>query len=376
MQRLLVALACAAAGTACGAPVPTHLMPKYVSDVSFSPDGKKYLAVSGGKVEVFDTTTGKPLYAVEGEAARFTADGKKLSVMAAKILECDPDTGKALKTYDRPKTKVPWHRIAFAPDGTRFAAHFGPFAAIYDVATGTEAVKLADRFETAPAERIDDQVVEQVRWSPDGKRLLASGVLVNGGGRLGACWWEAETGEGLRSVSPGTVAKGPWLFAFAGKRVAHASNKGDIAIFDADPDRAASTHLGARRVVTALAFSNDGKRLAIGGRVPVPPRGAPGRDTEVKTHVRVIDVATKKTIKEFDGFDSAVLPVVALAFSPDGTKVIAGTGLPAFDELPKGAPKSGEVKVFNLDAAERAAPAPTPVGLLGKAAVPAGYGDV
>jgi WD40 repeat protein len=303
---------------------------------------------------VFDAATGKRLYTVEGEAARFTADGKKLIVMADKILECDPDTGKALKTYDRPKPKAPWHRVAFAPDGKRFAAHFGPFAAIYDVTIGAEAVKLDERFETAPAERLDDQVIEQILWSPDGKRLLASGVLVNRGERLGGYWWEAGTGQGIRKIVPGTPATGPWVFAFDGKQVAHASGgKGQIAIRGADANSVALTWLGAHGTVTALAFDPDGKRLAVGTRAPDPPGG----DTGLRTRVRVIDIATKKTVKEFDGLDATVLPVVALAFSPDGTRVIAGTGLRALDEPPKGAPKSGAVKVFNLDA-EKPAPAP------------------
>ncbi|MCI0701951.1 MAG: WD40 repeat domain-containing protein, partial [Planctomycetia bacterium] len=57
---------------------------KFITDVSFSPDGKKYLAVTGEKVTVFNSTTGKKLYSVAGEAARFTADGKLLVVMGEK----------------------------------------------------------------------------------------------------------------------------------------------------------------------------------------------------------------------------------------------------------------------------------------------------
>ena len=72
--------------------------------------------------------------------------------------------------------------------------------------------------------------------------------------------------------------------------------------------------------------------------------------------MRLIDIATDKVVKVFDDFDSNVLPVAALAFSPDGTKLIAGTGLHALDELPKDAPKSGEVKVFDVTALEKPAP--------------------
>src|SRR5262249_37909780 len=77
-----------------------------------------------------------------------------------------------------------------------------------------------------------------------------------------------------------------------------------------------------------------------------------------KTEVRLLDLAsdTGKVVKVFDGFEGVnhmaetKLPVTALAFSPDGKKLIAGTGILTMTEIPKDAPKAGEVKVFDLPA--------------------------
>ena len=46
------------------------------------------------------------------------------------------------------------------------------------------------------------------------------------------------------------------------------------------------------------------------------------------------------------------LRVNALAFSPDGTRLIAGTGSPVSVQWPDKMPKTGEVKVWRLDAAD------------------------
>ncbi len=324
---------------------------KFVSHVEFSPNGRKYVAVNGGRVEVFDSATGKRLYFVTGEAARFTDDGKKLLVMADKVMECDPDTGKTLKSHDRPKTKFAWQQVAFAPDGKRFAVHFGTHIGVYDVATGKDAVKLAYQFESATAERLIGNAVQQLLWSPDGKLFLANGVLVNRGERVGVSWWDAETGEGIRHIVPGLPAK-EWVIAFDGKRVALAQNKGHISISGADNNSGPLTSCSADASVTALAFSPDGKQLAAGVRVPARPDGTGGQ----KTQVKVIDLGTKQVIKVFDDFESG-LPVVALAFDPDGRKLLAGTGLLAPGEIPTGAAKSGEVKMFDLTAPEPPKPA-------------------
>ncbi|MCI0705389.1 MAG: WD40 repeat domain-containing protein, partial [Planctomycetia bacterium] len=185
---------------------------KFITDVSFSPDGKKYLAVTGEKVTVFDSTTGKELYSVAGEAARFTADGKLLVVMGEKeITFFDAEKGQLKTSHARPKTKFAWQRVGFSPDGKRFAAHFGMFAGIYDTATATEAVKLSDRFEMAGY--ILGNPGKQIAFSPDGKQVVASGVLITKDGVVGAAVWDAQTGKRLQTFA-GDADDGPRFAAF------------------------------------------------------------------------------------------------------------------------------------------------------------------
>ena len=115
---------------------------------AYSPDGTRYAVAPG--VTVHDAA-GKTLYSVRGEAAGFSVDGKTLFVMGEKVLECDAATGKVLKEHPRPKPKWGWHLVAFAPDGKRFAAHFGFNVRVYDTATGFEPVQLDDQHEPGSA---------------------------------------------------------------------------------------------------------------------------------------------------------------------------------------------------------------------------------
>jgi WD40 repeat protein len=349
------------------APVPPAKPPapaaKFVGDVSFSPDGTKYLTVSGGRVNVLDAATGKQLYSVPGEAGRFTTDGKKLFVMGEKILECDPDSGKSLKSYDRPKTKWGAHLAAFSPDGKRFALHFGTHVRVYDSATGFEPVQL-EKQQKQVGSFVVGGAAEQLLWSPDGKQLVAGGVLVRSG-QMGMAGWEVKSGEQFYSFA-GDFTDGPRAAAFSGDSKALAvgyKDRVDLWTGGLNPVK----KLPTAGPVTALAISKGGTLLAAGVRMPIlNPADKPPPVIGHKSVVQLFDTATLKEVKRFDGFEGVnhmaptVLPVTALAFSPDGKRLLAGTGVAPFGEVPKGAP-AGEVKLFDV-ADSPAKPAPAPAG--------------
>jgi WD40 repeat protein len=106
--------------------------PGYVSDVGYSPDGKRYFVLQGGTARVHDATTGQELYSVAAEGAEFArGDARALNAEwfvamgANQVTFHTIDNGRVETGHDRPKTKWDVRKIAFSPDSKRFAAHFG-----------------------------------------------------------------------------------------------------------------------------------------------------------------------------------------------------------------------------------------------------------
>ncbi len=192
---------------------------------------------------------------------------------------------------------------------------------------------------------------EQLLWSPDGKQVVAVGVLVKEG-TLGLAGWEVATGKRFYSFAA-TGDDGPRAAAFTADSKAIAvgyKNHVDIWSGGIGPPRKLPTG-----EVTALAFPPDDKLLAVAIRKPIlNPADNPPAMLGHKTEVQVLNVETGKELHRLDGFEGVghtaptALPVVALAFSPDGKLLLAGTGPPAFAPVPNDLPKTGEVRVFDL----------------------------
>lgn len=268
-----------------------------VNRVAFSPDGSVVVAVAGhggryGECRAWDTRTGKQRWAVtEGLwnvlAVSWRFDGKRVVTAGlGGAMVRDAGTGKELFRIEK-GLKGAVAGVAYSPDGTRIAtADWGGLGLIFDAQTGKELLKC----EGARGEH------KSLAFSPDGKTLaigtqsgnvvafnahtgqrlfanhLPSGHAASlafspGGARLlaagpaGIFSWDAATGKDEVSFEGGTNAmalspNGNWLAVSTGNT--------EVKVRDAaSGTRLFSLNQEGRLSVYGLAFSRDGRRLAV-----------------------------------------------------------------------------------------------------------------
>ena len=139
--------------------------------MAFSPDGQRLASASADQtVKIWDTATGKELFALKGHAARvrsvaFSPDGQRLASgsddQTVKIW--DSATGKELVALKGHALDV--NGVAFSPDGQRLASGSADQTVrIWDSATGKELSALKGHAGA----------VLSLAFSPDGQRLASA----------------------------------------------------------------------------------------------------------------------------------------------------------------------------------------------------------
>jgi RNA polymerase sigma factor (sigma-70 family) len=286
-----------------------------------SPDGKTVASRLEQNVRLWDVTTGVEPGTLWGcsEAVAFSPDGKTLatagSESGAVVLRLwDPATGRERAVFRGLKKSVSW--LTFSPDGKTLASgsgnshHFPATSAetaLWDVGTGKVVATLN------PPPR---GVVLAATFSPDGK-TLATGGSEDGTVRL----WDTSTWE-QKAVLPGNPESvGSVAFSKDGKTLAAAGTGDTVRLWDVGTrkERAALKD-PAHEVwaVWSVAFSPDGKTLATA------VQGAEPRGQQSGLGWKVWDVETGRLVAFNDRREGGVESV---AYSPDGkTLAVGGQG--------------------------------------------------
>jgi WD40 repeat protein len=282
-----------------------------VYSVAFSPDGERVLSGAWDReLKLWEVTTGKLLHSFAGfpaliRSVAFSPDGARVISASAEtqgntLKLWDAATGRLLRASESQKVAIT--SVAFSPDGTRIVSgnkvswDKAGGLKLWDAATGA----LMRTFEGHP------YGVNSVAFSPDGTRVLSASNEIK--------LWDAATGALLRTfeghkfeadnlreirVEVTSVAFSP-----DGARVLSGGKDGSMKLWDASNGQLVRTFRGQPfAAVESVVFSSDGERVLSGGM-----------------DLKLWDAATGALLQTF-GDQSG--PVHSIAFSPDGTRVLA-----------------------------------------------------
>ncbi len=315
--------------------------------LAFSPDGRLLAAADGSKVVVWETESEEPAGPpADLEAAvvdlRFRPDSKGILALCAdgNGVEWEAVTGKGKRTFKGPEGLV---FAALGSDGA-VAAAAGKSGDIHliDTTSGKEKVPL-ERFPGVvrsagfvPPGRVVTLVCEDgtvLTWDTvarrEGPRQAGPGKAVTASavGPGGAVVLVDEEGEvHFRPAGGGAERtwtlndKGPYGLALApgGRTVAVSGEGNAVRLYDSATGKERFALEGHAEGAKLLAFSPDGRSLAVGAEAAV----------------RVWETATGKERLSVNVGGN----VLVLAFAPDGSLLATGGkgGSLAFHELPSG----------------------------------------
>ncbi len=278
---------------------------KKVSWVGFLPDGKTLISAGGDQFSLWDATTGRELrtFADKPGSDRGTA----LSPDGAMLLTVDRDrvihlwdagTGRNVR---RIVSEQPWAgSCAFSPDGRTLASNAFDAVRLWDVASGKELRRI--RGLGMPL---------LVIFSADGKKLAL--VSAENGNKEFVHLWDMATGKELwripaRAWLVDAVAFSPdgRMLALGGITLGPENITGEVRLWEAATGKELRRCTGHTLMVQTVAFSSDGRTLATGSRD--------------KT-VRLWEVATGQEREQLHGHQYWIH---SLSFSPDGRLLASG----------------------------------------------------
>jgi WD40 repeat protein len=234
----------------------------FVYKVDLSPDGVRLATVSAdGTPRVWDINSGQELFSLIGHNGTvrdvaFSPEGALLATgddATAQIW--DAASGEKLRTLSGHMGPV-WG-VAFSPDGTALAtASADGTARVWDVSTGQQVMSLTGHTGQVRDVAFSPECVSP----PDGGPERCGARLATAGADGTAKVWDLATGKQFLSLAGHTDVVLALAFSPEGTRLATASADGTVKLWDITPDHELLSFPSG--TVYDMALSPEGARLA------------------------------------------------------------------------------------------------------------------
>jgi len=264
--------------------------------LAFSPNGR-WLATGYGNgiVRLRDTSSWNSLaldmQTDQVNTLAFSQDSRRLAIglqhRAVRI--CEIPTGKCLQTLNGHTS--PLQSVTFSPDGNRLAtASMDGTAKVWNVTPGLDSIPLQDYQKSG---------VVNLHFSPDGARLAATGedsttVFI----------WNAANGALMRRFRAAWHPVVSLAFTSDGKALAIGDNRDHLGLYDVSTGRLLRMLRAPVAGFRTIAFAPDGRSLA-------------GMSTDYELYRWDVDSSKSKSLQHYPS--DAVL-----AFSSDGAYLVVG----------------------------------------------------
>jgi WD40 repeat protein/serine/threonine protein kinase len=288
-----------------------------LSWAAFSPDGRHLAAGGSWSAEVFEVPSGRlvQILVVPGgdvTGVSFSPDGRYLATGGGDSAIRVWDLAAGTEAFALRGHRGFVSGVSFSPDGARLASASRDGAVkVWDATGGPEVTHLL---------KARGSGVQALSWLPGGRELAVVSNLTGEMLRVDAGTGVVQARRAVDilprwSTPAATAAVDP-----GGRRLATVSalDASVVTLTDATTGRELGRLRGHRVPLRQLTFSADGRRLASGGTGGLPGQ----RQCEVKVwEVNVEGVPAAPLFKgEWDD-----VTVMALAFSPDGRRLALGT---------------------------------------------------
>lgn len=247
-----------------------HIEPKQVVEVpgmiyafDIAQNADKIAIATSKEVIVYNLTTQERLFSYpltdEVTSVHFSPDASKLAVSGniptyyqsghMHILVLDTSSWKTLYEYEsEPEVYSPEGVLAWSPDNEKIAFSIPDHGlSVIDILTGKDVARLND-FINPPFD---------VSWSPDGKRIIATGDYGNGIRR-----WRLDTDQSVRLWNSNLQPASQIQWSPDGKKIASGHYGGDICIWNVRNNSCEGMIYAHFNWVGALDWSPDSQQVA------------------------------------------------------------------------------------------------------------------